>query len=136
MVDLPNLVSSSELVSYLDIFISYIFSIISGPSSCAFWISLKDHLFSVVMVKASTEISVSILNFFSAFKQGSQPSQKSSRERTFFPSEVLLRCCVLPENKEIFSYPVRNSSFSRSTINLNFCRKSRPRIQELVISAM
>ncbi|GBM44083.1 hypothetical protein AVEN_75899-1 [Araneus ventricosus] len=45
---------------------SFIFRIglISGSSSCAFWILLKDYLSSVVLVQASTEISVSILNFF------------------------------------------------------------------------
>ncbi|GBM56245.1 hypothetical protein AVEN_101528-1 [Araneus ventricosus] len=48
--------------------------LISGSSSCAFWISLKDHQASVVMVKASIGISLSILNFFSAFEQCSQPS--------------------------------------------------------------
>ncbi|GBO00965.1 hypothetical protein AVEN_162913-1 [Araneus ventricosus] len=88
------------------------------------------------MVKASTEICVSVLSCFSAFEQGLQPSKQSRRDCTFFPSEFLLRCCALSENKEIFSDPVRILFFSRSTVNLNFCRKSRPRIQESVISAM
>ncbi|GBL94801.1 hypothetical protein AVEN_27268-1 [Araneus ventricosus] len=81
---------------------SFIFriGIISGSYSCAFWISLKDHLSSGVMVKASTEISVSILKFFSAFEQGSQPSKQSRPERTSFPSEVLSRYCALPERKK------------------------------------
>ncbi|GBM39042.1 hypothetical protein AVEN_122180-1 [Araneus ventricosus] len=40
---------------------------------------------------------------------------------------------ALAENKGISSLPVRISFFSRSTMKLNFCRKSRPRIQGSVM---
>ncbi|GBM84607.1 hypothetical protein AVEN_247300-1 [Araneus ventricosus] len=45
------------------------------------------------------------------------------------------KCCTLAENRGISSPPVRISFFSRSTVKLNFLRKSRPRIQGSVTSA-
>ncbi|GBN71179.1 hypothetical protein AVEN_133436-1 [Araneus ventricosus] len=53
--------------------------LISGSSSCAFWVSLEDHGSSVV--KNVMEISVSNPNFFSAFVQCLQLSLQGLRER-------------------------------------------------------
>ncbi|GBN11345.1 hypothetical protein AVEN_78578-1 [Araneus ventricosus] len=94
---------------------SFIFQIglISGSSSCAFGSHLRPSLFSVAMIWASQKYLFSVLNFFSAFEQGSQPSKQSRRIAHSFHQGFFCVLCTFAENKKFFfSDPVRISFFS------------------------
>ncbi|GBN24894.1 hypothetical protein AVEN_140451-1 [Araneus ventricosus] len=92
------------------------------------------------MVKASKEISVSVLNFFSAFEQGSQPSNSLNQKcqgyihhQRFFLTHI----CILHKQKKFFSHPCSIYSFllQVTTVNARIFVESLGRGTDLVISA-